>query len=221
MRCFHQHAARDKHLLRLDRERRRLWKAQGDAPAIPLEHPYQRGWLKTYILAERVLQRPDAAVFPAMLRAVNREVYSRNRTFVDHLGPIELHPLIIEQRQWLKLAWPASHRRWFGYGMWRDTNGRCHAWRRTWIQGFKLMHPWWLEETILPRMITHQRVDLPEVKSRLAEIEAYLTHTAGRNRLHHLYGRSRWWHRHVTSYPTQRENEIRTGHLREISFADT
>ena len=44
-------------------------------------------------------------------------------------------------------------------------------------------------------MITHQRVELPEVRSRIAEIESWLEANMGRYRLDWLHGRSRWWRR--------------------------
>ncbi|HEX2861517.1 MAG TPA: hypothetical protein VHN79_07745, partial [Lacunisphaera sp.] len=50
------------------------------------------------------------------------------------------------------------------------------------------------EEQILPHMITHQRVDLPEVRSRIAEIENHFRHRLGWQRLRNLWGRrARSW----------------------------
>ncbi|WP_043588735.1 hypothetical protein [Geminisphaera colitermitum] len=42
-------------------------------------------------------------------------------------------------------------------------------------------------------MITHQRVELPEVRRRLAEIDAHMEHMRGRERLNRLHGRRNWW----------------------------
>jgi hypothetical protein len=59
--------------------------------------------------------------------------------------------------------------------------------------GFKLIRFWWIEEKIEPLLITHQRVDLPDVRSRMAEIDAYLTACQGHHRLCRLHGRHRRW----------------------------
>jgi hypothetical protein len=197
MRFLDKYSGRDKHLLALERELHRLYHAQTHAPIIPLERPYQRGWVKYYVLESRIAQRPDATLFRMMLTQVNQRIYSRDRSFRKKCGQeILLRPRIIPTREWLRLAWPASHERFFGYGSWRlDDQPRTPIkWRRH-VTGFKLVHVWWFREEVQPNLITHQRVELPEVRSRIAEIDAYLEDTCGRRRLDRLHGRSDWWRR--------------------------
>lgn len=175
MRLLDKHARRDKQLIALHRELRRLCHAQHHAPIVPLERPYACGWVKFYVLEDQVKRRPDVAMFLTILAAVNRRVYSRARNFIHKNGQrIGIHPRVIPTREWLKFNWPASHRCFFGYGNWRldDHPGRPIKWRDS-IIGFKLVHNWWLREEIQPHLITHQRVDLPKVRSRIAEIEAF------------------------------------------------
>ena len=120
VRFLDKYAGREKRLRALEREVNRLRHAQGNAPIIPLERPFQRGWVKFYVLEDRVSQRPDAAVFRAMLAEINRRVYARERSFIARDGhEVLLRPKIIPTREWLKLAWPMSHQRFFGYGHWR------------------------------------------------------------------------------------------------------
>ena len=207
MRFLDKHSARDKRLLALERELHRLWQAQRRAPVIPLERPYQRGWLKFYVLEDRIDRRPDAAMFHAMLAQVNRCVYARERSFINRAGhEILLRPRVIPMHEWLKLAWPMSHQRFFGFGHWRidDQPWTSIKWRRH-ITGFKLFHAWWLREEVQPHLITHQRVELPAVRSRIAEIDASLASTCGRERLRRLHGRSDRWHRSTFS-----AHELRT-----------
>ena len=61
------------------------------------------------------------------------------------------------------------------------------------LPGYKLVHRWWLVEDVQPNLVTHQRVELPAVRKRLAEIEAFLLCTCGQERLDKLHGRSNWW----------------------------
>ncbi|MFT3868807.1 MAG: hypothetical protein QM715_10145 [Nibricoccus sp.] len=208
MRFLDKHTTRDKLLLRLERERNRLWQAQRDAPIVPLEHPYQRGWVKTFQLREDVSRRPDAAIFRTILAAVNLKVFSRNREFLNPRGEeILLRPKKLRIDQWRKLAWPASHQRFFAFGHWRADE---EAWMplrlRRLLPGYKLVHNWWLVEDAQPHLITHQRVELPTVRKRLSEIEAYLSHRQGHERLNKLHGRSDWWRRFVESRADIRTN---------------
>ena len=197
MRYLEKFSARDKWLLALERELHRLNQAFRDAPIIPVERPYQRGWVKFYVLDDEILRRADTAMFRVMLPQINQRVRSRDRTFCNRHGqPILLRPRIIPTREWLKLGWPAKQQRFFGYGHWRLDHEpwRPIKWRQH-ICGFKLLDLSWLRENVQPYLITHQRVDLPDVRSRLAEIENHLEFTRGWDRLHWLHGRSQWWRR--------------------------
>jgi len=201
MRFLDKYSVRTKRLLALEREAQRLYQAHWHAPIVPLEHPYQKGWMKTYVLDDRMARRPDIGMFRAMLTQINQRVYSRERSFLSRSGEaIVLRPRIICLREWMKLAWPASHQKFFGYGQWRleDAPWTPLRWRKH-ITGFKLIRAWWLREDLQPHLITHQRVELPEVRARLAEIEAYMTTTGGWRRLDRIHGRSHWWRRFETT----------------------
>lgn len=191
MRYLNKHLALEKKLRCLEREAQRLWQAQRDAPVVPLEHPYQRGWLKTYVLDEAVAHRPDVQIFRNVLAVVNHAVHSRNRAFLSRKGfPIVLHPRKIWVSEWRDLAWPASHQRFFAFGVWRIEEGEFHRTvARSWLCGYKIVQTWWLREDIQPFLITHQRVELPAVRTRLAEIESFMTRTNGWGRLSRLHGR--------------------------------
>jgi hypothetical protein len=194
-----KYSARDKRLLRLERELNRLRRAQGHAPVIPLERPYQRGWFKTYRLREDAWHHPETLVFQAVLKVVNQVVHCANRDFVGRNDePVALRPKIIPVSDWKRLVWPLSHQRLFAYGLWpvEDLYPWCLLHYRNSVRGFRLMRTWWLEEETGPWMITHQRVELPEVRSRIAEIEAHLRHTCGRERLDHLHGHRVHWREH-------------------------
>jgi hypothetical protein len=204
-----KYAQRDKHLLRMERELSRLRKAQWHAPIIPLEHPYQRGWFKTFTLREDALHHPEGLVFKAVLAVVNQRVQSRTREFMRRNGdPIALRPRIIEPRDWRRLVWPISHQRLFAYGQWpvEDIYPWTEHYNRHSIRGFKLIRTWWLDELILPFMITHQRVDLPEVRSRITEIENHLRHRLGWERLQWLHGHHVSWRYGPETAVVQRAN---------------
>jgi hypothetical protein len=192
-----KYTVRDKHLLRLERELTRLRHAHWHAPIVPLEHPYQRGWVKSFVVREDAFRHPEAAVFKEILKAVNQEVLSRNQAFIDRNGaPIPLFPRVIPPRDWRKLAWPIKCQRWFAFGRWLKEE--VYPWSRKrfrhYVIGFKLIRPWWLEENVQPNMITHQRVDLPEVRSRIAEIEINMEVHLGWKQLGRLHGRRQHWY---------------------------
>lgn len=201
MRFLDKHTSRDKQLRRLDRELSRLSHAQWKAPLVPLEHPIQRGWMKTYVLREDVRRRPDAAVFAAVLAVVNVQIYARNRSFLSRNGqPMPFGHQIVPMWRWRRLNWPLSHQSLFSYGVWPRREERPVPRCRRGVEiGFKLFRDWWLQETVQPWFVTHQRVDLPEVRRRVAEIEAHMRSTLGWERLRWLNGYSDRWRRLVAS----------------------
>jgi hypothetical protein len=201
-----KYATREKYLRQLEREVDRLCHAQGNAPVIPLEHPFQRGWVMSYVLRADVTRRPDVDLFRKVLAVVNQRVYSRNRDFVRPNGDhIVLRPRIIPFAEWDKYGWSMSQQRLFGYGHWRLEDLRYSSLRwRCHVLGFKLISTWWLEEDIQPHLITHQRVELPEVRERLAEIEAFMTARTGWPRLNRLHGHKNHWRGFEWSAPELR-----------------
>ena len=219
VRFLDKYAAREKYLRRLEREERRLWQAYSATPLVPLERPYQRGWVKTFVLEPRVLLRPDAHIFREMLRMVNHRVTSSNRGFLSRRGfPIVLRPRSIGLHQWVKLAWPASHQRFFRLGHWciEDDEFR-RPFQRLWRRGYKLAIDWWLREDIQPLMVTHQRVDLPEVNSRLAEIDSFMTRTCGWEQLRRPHGRGdRYWRCRTNLHAEERAALV---HREQLDFS--
>jgi len=209
-----KHSARDKRLLRLERELQRLRRAQWHAPIVPLERPYQNGWVKSFRLREDAGHHPERVVFAVLLKAVNHRIISRRRDFLDRAGnPMVLRPRVLTAWEWRKLAWPARYQRLFAHGNWADES--VHGWkRRLWRyrkMGYKLMSTWWLEEQVQPHFITHQRVELPEVRSRVAVIERWLGGD-GYGRLDNLHGlRRRHWC-----------DPVKAGHLRaEVTLKES
>ena len=183
---------RDKELLRLEREYSRLSRARWNAPLVPLEHPFASGWIKSFVLREDILRRKDATIFRRILYAVNDRVYSRNRQFVRKDGrSIVLRPKILTVKVWRGLGWPESYKKHFQFGCW--TEGRRSRFVRP-ITGYKLAEPWMLVEKIEPYIVTKVQADFPEIRRRLAEIEAQFSRTQAWPRLARLHGRShsRW-----------------------------
>lgn len=207
MRFLDKHRSFEKQLRRLAREYNRLSQARWNAPLIPVDQAFQCGWEKTYVLRDDIRLRPDLRVFSEILGEVNQRIYSRNREFKHWSGrQMFLRPRIIPVARWLQLNWPASHKRWFAYGHWREEGDHWrpdHLRRHT--LGFRLERDWWLEERIQPFMVTHLRVELPEVRSRMAEISAFMEATHGWRRLGRLQGQSDWWRRLCWSRAEVRE----------------
>jgi len=49
---------RDKQLIQLDKRRDELWEQKKLLPMVALEHPYQRGWQRFFVLRDDVKHSP-------------------------------------------------------------------------------------------------------------------------------------------------------------------
>ena len=54
---------RDKQLIQLDKHQNLLWKQKRELPMIPLEHPYQKGWKRFFVLRKDVQQSAKAVFY--------------------------------------------------------------------------------------------------------------------------------------------------------------
>lgn len=181
-------AAHDKLLLRLDRERQQLRKAWHQAPVIPLEVPYQQGWVRFFKLREDAQRREDVEYLREILTHVNTYQYSRDGNFVERVhvkgrqNPWrhEPQPFLLDDP--MLATWPSWFRRYFEIRMLQTTNWRG---KHTHVPHYVFKYPYYLKTVVQKHFVTHTRVRMGDIEARLAEIEAYLRH-------HHASPRLRW-----------------------------
>jgi hypothetical protein len=193
----------DRELRGLERERRRLRRATWEAPLIELEKPYQRGWIRFFALTARGKRRPDAAKLHEALQFVQRVQFSRSRDFCHYSGKSKRrvplgHPLeTLSMREILRRGVPDRVLKRLILRNRGPLRSKDEV-RVLVQQGFggvaHFRYPELCESVVAPYFITHGRCVLPEVESRLAEIEGCLRN-GGVFRLLTLSGRKRWWTR--------------------------
>ena len=72
---------RDKQLIQLDKCQNLLWKQKSELPMIPLEHPYQKGWKRFFVLRKDVQQSPKATFYQGLLDKINTVEYHNDKSF--------------------------------------------------------------------------------------------------------------------------------------------
>jgi hypothetical protein len=72
---------RDKQLIQLDKRRDELWEQKRLLPKVPLEHPYQRGWKRFFVLRDDVKHSPRKDFYEALLPKINTVEYHQDRSF--------------------------------------------------------------------------------------------------------------------------------------------
>jgi len=71
----------DKNLIRLSKRRNQLWQLKRDLPMVPLEHPYQRGWKRLFVLRDDLRDTPKAEFYEEILKKINTVHYHYDPSF--------------------------------------------------------------------------------------------------------------------------------------------
>lgn len=71
----------DKQLHAIYVRERKLFVDKRNLPLIPLENPYQQGWVRYFVLREDVLRSPNADFFQNLLTKINTYKYSNAKSF--------------------------------------------------------------------------------------------------------------------------------------------
>jgi len=72
---------RDKQLIQLDKRRDELWEQKRLLPMVPLDHPYQRGWKRFFVLRDDVKHSLRKDFYEALLPKINTVEYHHDRSF--------------------------------------------------------------------------------------------------------------------------------------------
>lgn len=192
----HSITAKDKYYRSLYKEYQKLLNIQRSAPLIEIDEPYQRGWVRFFRLRDDASRRIDAPALTEILKRVNVYQYCRNGTFMEKnpktgiSEPIGHHPKRYSKKDWSRLGWPESHQKYFETRLVTERNYK-NQWVRN--QRYVFKYPFYFVSCTEKHFVTHQRVNLPDVESRITEIMNYFDHHQVWHRLHHLFGeRCRW-----------------------------
>ena len=199
---------KDKALYRVVSELNRMQRARWNAPIIPLTEPYQRGWTRTYKLRDDVSRRREAESIQYALNLVNsiQWVKEKDKPPVNRYGnEIRLKLKVIPERRFASMNLPQNVTKWMSLGYHYEP-GAWYLSNPTY--GWSLSVPdYFLVYDYQPNIITHARVAMPEVESRIKELEAELEKYGGWYRHGKLKGYKNKWRDHIRGSKAARNTE--------------
>lgn len=183
---------------------------------IKLDQPIQRGWRRTYVLAEHAKRRRDHETLEAILKVIGTTVVHPSRNFQFRRGrkkklveieqslqPISAHP-------WPAHPWPARLPEgwliYFRYELLLERNRHSQPY---WV----FRQPSLYELKVERNWLWYFREVDPAIETRLSELDRWLTARQGWRRYHSLKGTSLYW------YPSDRDRLLRRQELREMKEA--
>lgn len=210
---FHFSKCRElKEIRRLEKERRRLQRATWDAPHIPLEKPYQRGWDRWFEWTPEARRRKDFEVLNGAMALIQVEEWSIRRDF----RPLRKRG-VRDARSWHRhLKFSAKEllqkcrdpRLLQYFETWRRRPVNESGYLRTlvrdgWGGVVRFRYPQLIASRVEPHMITHQRVIVPEAEARLSEIQRWIDSRGGWEWMDGQMGYGKW--RPLPSYDRMRK----------------
>lgn len=201
---------KDKEIFALVRELNRLYRVNRLAPFVPIEKPYQNGWIKKFALRDDYTRRNDADAHRRILEKINGIAFCRNRDFLDRKGK-EYGPSlkIIGKNEWDGLGWPEYYKKYFTYGVYRVNDFRM-------VEGYRFRRDFCFIEVIEPHIVTHTRVLYPEIESRIQEIREIFR----QNRYWQRHANLRGCKKHSSDYRLARDRYFEKLHTKEIEEYD-
>lgn len=166
-----------KRLLHLSRRERKLCKLERELPLVPLEQPYQKGWVRFFVLRDDVRRSVDAEFFTQLLSKINTEIYSSNKKFYFKKGKSRFKYTYnqsfksFSESQWLNPlinTLTEREKSYFSPMLLWDEYGKQHYIKYVFTEAWRYVL------RIKPNYITHRRGLDPDLKSEIKEIENFL-----------------------------------------------
>lgn len=191
-------ASRDKYLLSLSKREDEIWNLIRKQPLVTLEKPYQKGYVRKFILREDVALSKDSEFFQSILDCINNEQYSDNKKFRHKVKVKGKRKKVLEvKRQYLSFVtfYDWIHKKQFVDFTAKQKNyfylTEVRGWDGKLQQVYKFTEPHMFVLKVSPNIITHYKpLDLDLEKER-KHIRNYIRNNGLDGRLYKLHGGSR------------------------------
>jgi len=212
----------EKYLRACNKRQDVLLKQRRELPLVPLDEPYQRGYVRFFVVCEDVKRSKSGEFFEDLLRKINTYQYADNRKFQKkkkRRGKRTYIPLKQELRSFSQWEWEERCQKGKFTPQEQALFGKmeyyCHRSKR-FETYYEFIDKWRFELRVRPYMITHYRPIDVAIERELADLEKVTEDYKNRGIIRHkIYGGSYSWKQYEKRY-TPKEKYKRTP-LKEIT----
>lgn len=155
-----------------------VWYIKRNIPLIPLEEPYQLGFVRFFVVRDDVMKSSDGEFFEGLLKKINTYMYSGSRQFLKKKRKFGRR-IYVERAQKLnrissyswsspKFGLSPRERQYF-----LKKEEYC-PFRKCYDTYYEFTEPWRFTLRIRPHMITHYKPINAELEKEQAELDMYL-----------------------------------------------
>ncbi|MFP8896005.1 MULTISPECIES: hypothetical protein [Chryseobacterium] len=216
----------EKQIRKKYRRSEELWEIRRNTPWILLDKPYQRGFVRFFVVREDVMRSKDGEFFEGILKKINTYMYSESRRFLKKKRKFGRR-IYVERVQKLqhissyswndpKLGLTARERQYF-----LKQEEYCPA-RKSYVPYYEFIEPWRFTLRTRPNMITHYKPVNFELEKECAELDDYL----GQHKIvgiinKTMYGKSSSWKSKREDIPLIKSRKFATCKMSATEIAES
>jgi len=188
----------EKQIIQKNKRSKELWKIRRNMPLVPLEEPYQKGFIRFFVVRDDVRRSKDGDFFQGILNKINTKMYSETRKFLKKKRKFGRR-IYVERDQ--KLARLSIHQ-WNDPKLGLTTRERPYFLKREEYSPFRKRYniyyeftePWRFVWRVRPNMITHYKPLDSDLEKEYDELHSYLNQHKIVGIIHKkIYGKPNLW----------------------------
>ncbi|MFC3160161.1 hypothetical protein SAMN05443633_102516 [Chryseobacterium arachidis] len=177
---------------------RELWKLRRNIPLVPLEKPYQKGFVRFFVVRDDVQRSKDGNFFEELLKKINTEMYSETRKFLKRKRKSGRR-IYVEKEQKIANVYPwewnnpkfgltERERQYF-----IKKEDYCPI-RKSVKEYYEFIEPWRFVLRVKPNIITHYKPLDSDLEREYNRLESYLNQNKVTGIIcKNIYGKSDKW----------------------------
>ncbi|WP_326981405.1 hypothetical protein VUJ46_14220 [Chryseobacterium sp. MYb264] len=191
-----------------------LWKIRRNIPLVSLMEPYQKGFVRFFVVRDDVKRSKDGDFFQGILDKINTKMYSETRKFLKKKRKFGRR-IYVEREQ--KLARLSTHQ-WNDPKLGLTTRERqyflkredyCPIRKRYNIY-YEFIEPWRFVLRVKPNMITHCKPLNSDLEREIDELDSFLGRHKVTGIIHKkIYGKPNPWKNKYTRDPLNSRKCVR------------
>jgi hypothetical protein len=175
-----------------------LWEMKRNIPLVPLEKPYQKGFVRFFVVRDDVKRSKDGSFFEGLLKKINTEMRSPTRKFLKKKRrrgrkiyvPREQRVANIYPHEWdnPKSGLTEREKQYF-----IRKDNYCPV-RKSYKVYYEFTEPWRFILRVRPNIITHYKPLQSDLEKEIDETDSFLNRYKVRGIIHKtIYGRPNPW----------------------------
>lgn len=155
-----------------------LWELRRKIPLVPLEKPYQKGFVRFFVVRDDVKRTKDGEFFEGILTKINTYMYSETRKFLKKKRKFGRKIYVVRDQklghvlpsQWNdpKLGLTTREKQYF---LKRE---EYNPFRKRYNVYYEFIEPWRFTLQVKPYMITHYKPLNSDLEKEIDELDSYL-----------------------------------------------